>query len=146
MQRLFTIQQLANGLEQVNNKKMELETQKYIDARIDHTADTSRKAMLEAMKSFEGSLVLAVENKIETKVNGKIKAIAETLEGQNRVQAEQFKHMEKLSEKVDLLKPILESYRDSEGAKRVIGSISKYIVGAGTFIGAWYMIKEFLIK
>lgn len=118
---------------------MEIETQKYIDSRIDHAADVSRKTMIDALESFQLNVVTAVENKIESKVNGKIKAIAETLEGQNKVQAEQ-------SKKLDDLKPILESYRDSEGAKRVVGSIAKYVVGAGSFIFAWYAIKEFIVK
>lgn len=98
-----------------------------------------KRTIDERFNNIKEELVIAVENKIETKVNGKIKDIAETLRVQNIVQEQQ-------SKKIDELKPILERYRDGEGAKRTIIPYIKAILTSAGVIGAWIVIKDFINK
>ncbi len=42
--------------------------------------------------------------------------------------------------------PILQKYRDGEATKRVLVNYGKGAVGVGTVIGAFYVIKEFIIS
>ncbi len=97
---------------------METETQKYIDQQIRE----STKEIINFNKSFkediEYALVLAVDNKMEAKFNGKMEKMDKKIEklitdGEDR-QIVQSEHTKTLKEIQEDIKPILKRKRDWE--------------------------------
>lgn len=125
-------------------------TEKEIDQKIETATFVASKTVVDMLATLKDELkeelVEAVENKIETKVNGKIKRIDEKMDAQNVVLNNHTIVQQENSKKLDELKPLLQIYRDREGAKRYLAPVVKWVVGAATFIGALYVIKDFLTK
>ncbi len=116
-------------------------TEKEVDDKIQKAVFVVSQTVSDLFKDMKAELkedlILAVENKIETKVNGKIKAIDTKMDQQNIVLGEQ-------TTKIDELKPILQRHKDGQSTIRYLAPYFKSFVTFVGLVGAWYIFRDFI--